>query len=88
MPDGTESFHIMGEGSLSPEAEKLKTWLAGREATICCGHYHGQSILQTSYGTVLLEGRGGAQGYAGHPVCGYTVVYIQPEGWTAHSVTL
>ena len=93
LPDGTESNHVMGEGSTSAEGDKLKVWLTGREATVCVGHYHGAAMMMTPYGCVILEGRGGAGGYgtAWSPsgtVCGYTLILVQPEGWTAHQVSL
>ncbi len=84
LPDGTESLHIMGEGSLpNADAEKLKHFLEPLDATLCHGHYHGWTLMKPSYGTVILEGRGGAA-----PQIGYTLFIIQPEGWVAHSVTL
>jgi hypothetical protein len=86
--DGSESRHIMGEGSTDDDAQKLMTWMRAHEAVICCGHYHGASYMQTSYGQVILEGRGGSQGYQGSAVCGYTLVYVQPEGWTLHAIDL
>lgn len=85
LPDGNESSHIMGEGSPNADAQKLRAWLAGRAATIVCGHFHGNSLMQTSYGTVILEGRGGA---AGPQNLGYTLIFVQAEGWTAHPVTV
>jgi hypothetical protein len=84
LPDGTESTHIMGEGAFPcADAEKLKKFLEPLDATLCHGHYHGWTLMKPSYGTVILEGRGGAA-----PQIGYTLFLIQPEGWVAHSVTL
>lgn len=89
LTDGNESTHIMGEGGPSADADKLKAWMrAHGNTTIACGHYHGSSVMRTSYGVVILEGRGGAQGYQGADVVGYTVVHVQPEGWTAHAFTI
>jgi hypothetical protein len=93
LATGVESTHIMGEGGLSPEAEKLKAWIrtqqdGGWNVTSAHGHYHGSSFMQTSHGAVILEGRGGSQGYAGAAVCGYTLIYVQADGWTAHPVDL
>jgi hypothetical protein len=85
LPDGTESKHIMGEGNPVPDAQKLIGWLSGREATVACGHFHGQSVVQTNYATILLEGRGGAAGPAN---IGYTLLFIQQDGWTAHPVSV
>lgn len=85
LMDGTESTHIMAEGGPCPDREKLAAWVQRHDATVCCGHYHGSAVMQTPYGPVLLEGRGGAAG-AGN--VGYTLVLVQPEGWTAHPVTL
>jgi len=83
LPDGSESNHIMGEGSSCPDAIKLQDWMLTHHASMACGHYHGYTIMDTRYATILLDGRGGAA-----PQIGYTVVYIQSEGWTAHSVSL
>lgn len=88
LPDGTESTHIMGEGSQVHDGERLKGWLTGLTAAVCCGHYHGASVMQASYATVILDGRGGSQGYFGKPVCGWTQILVQPEGWTAHQYDL
>ena len=88
LPDGTESKHIVAEGAPCPDAEKLKAWIASHNATACCGHYHGSALMRTSYGTVVLEGRGGSPGYAGKAMCGWTQILVQPEGWTAHPVDL
>jgi hypothetical protein len=88
LPDGSESNHIVSEGASNPDADKLKKWVADHEATVCCGHFHGSAIMRAAYGDVILEGRGGAQGYHGSPVCGYTLICVQPEGWTAHPVDL
>lgn len=83
FPDGTESNHIMGEGAPCPDAIKLQTWVAAHHATVCHGHYHGWTLMNTSYGTVIVEGRGGAA-----PQIGYTLITLQAEGWSAHAVTL
>jgi predicted phosphodiesterase len=84
LPDGTESQHIMGEGAPCPDAVKLQGWLrAHPESTVVCGHYHGWAMMQTPYATVILDGRGGAA-----PDLGYTLILFQPEGWTAHPVTV
>lgn len=83
FPDGSESQHIMGEGSPCPDAVKMQTWVAAHTAATCHGHYHGWTLMKTNYGTVIVEGRGGAA-----PQIGYTLLNIQPEGWSAHSVTL
>jgi len=91
LPDGSESSHVMGEGGdiPSPAAEKMIAMLEERTSSyydfIGCGHYHGQSIISTSYGTVILEGRGGA---AGPSNVGYTLLIVTPDGWVAHPVTL
>lgn len=84
LPDGTESTHIMGEGAFpNADAEKLKHFLAPLDATLCHGHYHGWTMMKPSYGTVIVDGRGGAA-----PQIGYTLFFIDPEGWAAHSITL
>lgn len=83
FPDGTESNHIMGEGSPCPDAVKMQQWVATRNVTLYHGHYHGWTLMRTTYGTVIVDGRGGAA-----PQIGYTLFNIQPEGWAAHSVTL
>ncbi len=84
LPDGTESLHIMGEGALPcADAEKLKKFLEPMDVTICNGHYHGWTLMRPYYGTVVLDGRGGAA-----PQIGYSLFYIQPEGWVCHPVTL
>lgn len=84
LPDGTESQHIMGEGASCPDAVKLQDWLrAHPESAVACGHYHGWALMQTSYATVILEGRGGAA-----PQLGYTLINIDQNGWIAHPVTL
>jgi predicted phosphodiesterase len=83
FPDGTESQHIMGEGAPCPDAIKLQQWAAGRHATFCHGHYHGWTLMSPNYGTVIVDGRGGAA-----PQIGYTLFVIQPEGWAAHAVAL
>ena len=89
LPDGTESQHIMGEGGISVEGQKMIEWMAAhRFPTVCCGHYHGSSFMQTSHGPVILEGRGGSGGYYGSPMCGYTLIHVQADGWTAHPVDL
>lgn len=83
FPDGTESSHIMGEGSPCPDAVKMQQWAAARHVTFCHGHYHGWTLMDTDYGMVIVEGRGGAASQIG-----YTLFNIQPEGWSAHSVLL
>ena len=83
LADGSESQHIMGEGSPCPDAVKMQNWVAAHNAATCHGHYHGWTLMKTNYGTVIVDGRGGAA-----PQIGYTLLYIQPEGWAAHSVTL
>lgn len=83
LPDGNESNHIMGEGSPCPDAIKLQDWMLAHHASMGCGHYHGSTVMDTRYSTVVLDGRGGAA-----PQLGYTMLYIQPEGWTAHAITL
>lgn len=85
LPDGTESTHIISEGAPNADADWLKEWCRLHAATIACGHYHGSAILHAPYGTVLLEGRGGA---AGPGNLGYTLVLVTPDGWTAHPVTV
>lgn len=90
LPDGTESDHVMmGETTADAEAKKMMDWMSAHASpTVCCGHYHGSSSMRTSYGQVILEGRGGASGYHGTAVCGYTLIYVQSDGWTAHAVDL
>jgi len=88
LPDGTESSHVVAEGAPCPDADKLKAWVAAHNATVCCGHFHGSALMRTSYGTVVLEGRGGSPGYAGKAMCGWTQIFVQPDGWTAHPVDL
>lgn len=83
LPDGSESQHIMGEGSPCPDAEKMKKLIEPLDVTICNGHYHGWTLMRPFYGTVVLEGRGGAA-----PQIGYSLFFIQPEGWVCHPVTL
>lgn len=83
FPDGSESQHIMGEGSPCPDAVKMQTWVAAHQATTCHGHYHGWTLMKTVYGTVIVDGRGGAA-----PQIGYTLFNIQPEGWACHAVSL
>jgi hypothetical protein len=83
FPDGTESNHIMGEGSSCPDAVKLQQWATSHHATLCHGHYHGWTLMNTSYGTVIVDGRGGAASQLG-----YTLFSIQPEGWSAHAISL
>lgn len=84
LPDGSESQHIMGEGAQPcGPAIALQTWLAAHEVTIVCGHYHGWTLMDTWYGTVIVEGRGGAASQIG-----YTLIYVQPDGWTAHPVVV
>jgi hypothetical protein len=83
FPDGTESRHIMGEGATCPDAIKMQSWVAQHHATTCHGHYHGWTLMSTDYGTVIVDGRGGAASQIG-----YTLLNIQPEGWSAHSVIL
>lgn len=83
FPDGSESQHIMGEGSPCPDAVKMQNWVAAHNAATCHGHYHGWTLMKTNYGTVIVDGRGGAA-----PQIGYTLLNIQPEGWSAHAVTL
>ena len=83
FPDGSESQHIMGEGAVCPDAIRMRQWLYSHSATLCHGHYHGWTLMKTNYGTVIVDGRGGAAAQIG-----YTLFNIQPEGWSAHSVTL
>jgi hypothetical protein len=83
----------MGEGSPNQDAQKLIAWMTDLEekgwpVTLSCGHYHGSSFVRTDYGSVILEGRGGSMGYHGSPVCGYTMIFVQEFGWTAHAVDL
>lgn len=86
LPDGTESTHIMGEGNLpNADAVTIQGYVKSLRATFCCGHYHGTAIVHTGYGPVIVEGRGGA---AGPGNLGYTLVCVQPEGWTMHPVTI
>jgi len=87
LPDGTESTHIMGEGSPCPEADKLRDWLKVHDATLVCGHYHGCSLQNTVHGPILLEGRGGASradGQGNKP--GYTLILANRDGWVAHAL--
>jgi hypothetical protein len=89
LPDGTESTHIVSEQNWAQngDAAKLRAWVKAHGATLCCGHYHGASVLLASYGSVILEGRGGSQSTTG-PSCGWTSIMVQPEGWTAHQIAL
>ena len=90
LPDGTESTHVVSEAGWASNADaaKLREWVGDHEATVCCGHYHGAAIMRDRYGDVILEGRGGSQGYAGAPVCGWTSVIVTPDGWNAHQIAL
>ncbi len=84
LGDGSLSQHAMGEGVPNADAEKLKTWLATeKDSLIVHGHFHGWTYQKTWYSDFLVDGRGGAA-----PQLGYTVFYIQPEGWAFHNVIL
>ncbi len=84
LPDGTESQHIMGEGGGQSDSKRLQDWLRKHEnALLVCGHYHGWTFQHTNYCDVLVEGRGGAA-----PQLGYTMIFVQPEGWVFHPVNL
>lgn len=83
LSDGSESTHIMGEGLPNTYAEKLKAMVKDHDVLLIHGHYHGWSLMKTSYADCLIEGRGGAA-----PDIGYSIITITPEGWVIHQVTL
>jgi len=83
LPDGTESNHIMGEGSPNASAVQLRDWVRKNGATMCCGHYHGWTYMKAPYGDVILDGRGGAASQLG-----YTLINIYKEGWIFHPVNI
>jgi predicted phosphodiesterase len=82
FPDGTISQHVMGEGQPNADADRLKGWCMTRRTILIHGHFHGLSLMQTSYGLCLVEGRGGAA-----PEIGYTIVYVSPDGVSFHPAT-
>src|SRR6266404_477225 len=44
LPDGSETTHVMGEGTPNADAQKLQDWLEKRgDAFLLHGHYHGLS---------------------------------------------
>jgi predicted phosphodiesterase len=86
LPDGSESGHIMGENGDKgiADAKRLSGWLKAKGVDLLVtGHYHSWTFQRTSYCNVLVEGRGGAA-----PNLGYTLILIQPEGWTFHPVQI
>lgn len=84
LPDGSESWHYMGEDGGNHSAQKLRDWLAARKNTLfLCGHYHEWTFQHTPYSDVIVEGRGGAA-----PQMGYTLLFINNDGWVLHKVDL
>lgn len=87
LSDGSENTHVMGEsGSASAKADavQLQNWLKSQnDCLYICGHWHGWTYQMTTYGPVLIEGRGGAA-----PDLGYTLFTIRKDGMVFHSFTL
>jgi predicted phosphodiesterase len=87
LPDGSENTHVMGESgdpASAVAARNFQDWMRGQEdVLLISGHWHGWTYQKTTYGDVLVEGRGGAA-----PQLGYTIITITPEGLVFHAVNL
>jgi predicted phosphodiesterase len=83
LPDGSISTHIMGEGSASPDANRLVKWLNMMQgtATIVCGHLHSWSLQKTQDFDLILDGRGGAA-----PELAFSLILVSQDTWVMHSV--
>jgi predicted phosphodiesterase len=81
LPDGSLNTHTMVEGGPNADADWLAQQLDDRDAAMFCGHYHGFTYQQAPFGSLIVEGRGGAA-----PELAYTLVTVVAEGWVLHSV--
>lgn len=81
LPDGSPNGHNMAESGGAEDAAWLRSQLAQRADAYGCGHYHSWTYQQTSFGPVILDGRGGAA-----PELAYTLITVTPDGWVLHSV--
>ena len=81
LPDGSANGHNMAEAGGTEDAAWLRSQLAQRADAMACGHYHSMTYQQTSFGPVIVDGRGGAA-----PELAYTLITVTPDGWVLHSV--
>lgn len=83
LPDGSVNGHNMAETGQAgaDDASWLRDQLKQRADAYCCGHYHSMTYQQTSFGPVIVDGRGGAA-----PELAYTLITVTPSGWVLHSV--
>lgn len=81
LPDGNVNGHNMTEAGGSADAAWLTGQLKDRADMMACGHYHGWTFQQASFGPLIVDGRGGAA-----PDLAYTLVTVTEDGWVLHSV--
>jgi predicted phosphodiesterase len=81
LPDGSTNGHNMAEAGGGDDAAWLRDQLKVRADAMCCGHYHSWTYQQSSFGPVIVDGRGGAA-----PELAYTLITVTDDGWVLHSV--
>ena len=81
LPDGSVNGHNMAEAGGADDAAWLRDQLKQRADLMACGHYHGMTVQQASFGPVIVDGRGGAA-----PDLAYTLITVTEDGWVLHSV--
>ena len=81
LPDGSENTHNMAESGGREDATWLTNVMGQRTDAMFCGHYHGWTYQQTSWGPLIVDGRGGAA-----PELAYTLITVTSDGWVLHSV--
>jgi predicted phosphodiesterase len=82
LPDGSENRHTMVESmDPNPDADWLVERLKARADVMVAGHYHGWTLQHAPWGTLIVEGRGGAA-----PNLAYTLLTVTRTGWVVHEV--
>ena len=81
LPDGSENTHSMIESGPNPDADWLIQQLQSRADCMCVGHYHGWTLQFSTWGPLIVDGRGGAAADLG-----YTLITVTSDGWVVHSV--
>lgn len=81
LPDGSPNTHNMAEAGGADDAAWLCSQLENRSDAMACGHYHGMTYQQASFGPLIVDGRGGAA-----PELAYTLITVTEAGWVLHSV--
>jgi len=82
LPNGSISTHVMGEGRINKDAQRLVALLQPLDATMCVGHLHAFAYCHPWWGDLICEGRGGAN----VTELAYSLIVVQSEGWVLHSV--